>query len=87
MIKEKIPTESVGVGSEEMCEMEVVCHERGSNCLLISKYQLQTLISLIHMSGCKMEESEFNLHIYTSDSNVDIASCIQCKNPILVLES
>lgn len=67
--------------------MEVVCHERGSNCLLISKYQLQTLISLIHMSGCKMEESEFNLHIYTSDSNVDIASCIQCKNPILVLES
>lgn len=67
--------------------MEVVCHERGSNCLLISKYQLQTLISLIHMSGCKMEESELNLHIYTSDSNVDIASCIQCKNPILVLES
>lgn len=67
--------------------MEVVCHERGSNCLLISKYQLQTLISLIHMSGCKMEESEFNLHIYISDSNVDIASCIQCKNPILVLES
>lgn len=54
--------------------MEVVCHENGSNCLLISKYQLQTLISLINsLVRIKKEESEFDVQIYTSDNNVDIA--------------
>lgn len=43
------------------------------------------------MSGCKREEFEFDVQIYTLDNNVDIAphlcrycpSFIQCKNHIL----